>query len=531
MHKKEAYPGDDDDWDQSLLREQTLESVLQRGLKENPASDVPCSKLAIDIGQVAKAFQTSELESWTESVRLALMTGNRMLLSQLLTDLFEKADSELWEQGRKALSNLQPFHIAATYFNGAHRCCWIFRELVDYFYLQEISIDEQDQNEQTVIDLLLRTVLRNHGHLPPTMRDLSSAAQGNAPGEEVSCCDLWDADSSLWQHHVATGRKGIPASWKHRFCHTSIQAICHSLRLWSIGSGSRLTTGLFQCRCFLCGQKLDVTVAHSFVFTTFLLVLYGAADEDLFGMICCLLQWAQHVLPGSKEQPFLAVAVSVELLLDLPTKETCCHGPLTPFQFSQTLSQYLASKGKLPAGWLAFTGVLEILESQYTWENMVDTDFQFKYRPWKKGISLLLSKGSSTYKHVFCDSVEAASFSLDCSHDHTYNGRGFGRDLLLGHIWAACQAELLTYRRRSDAEPWMSARLSVEDILLCLQTQDPSWIPYIRKNLLQPYCMCGLFTDKLFGPAPTIDQVCVEDLNNFEDTGGGMYLYEGSCGD
>jgi hypothetical protein len=100
---------------------------------------------------------------------------------------------------------------------------------------------------------------------------------------------------------------------------------------------------------------------------------------------------------------------------------------------------------------------------------------------------------------------------------------------VLGHIWAACQAEMLTYRRQSTADPWMSDHLSLDNIARCLETGNSTYIPYIGKNLLKEHCICGRFPKSLrLGRvrSPRVDEVCREATSDLERPESTLYLYE-----
>jgi len=65
----------------------------------------------------------------------------------------------------------------------------------------------------------------------------------------------------------------------------------------------------------------------------------------------------------------------------------------------------------------------------------------------------------------------------------------------LGHIWAAVQTELLTYRRLRDGDSWNSENFDMATILENLKSRTGISIGLVQKSLMKPYCACGRFDD------------------------------------
>jgi len=92
--------------------------------------------------------------------------------------------------------------------------------------------------------------------------------------------------------------------------------------------------------------------------------------------------------------------------------------------------------------------------------------------------------------------------------------RAFGKNRLLGHIWAACQCELLTYRRLRKEDPWTSKRIDVGILAECLKSGSAQELPYVMEGLLNEYCACGRFGR--FDPSCRED-ACSEYFSNLDD--------------
>ena len=64
----------------------------------------------------------------------------------------------------------------------------------------------------------------------------------------------------------------------------------------------------------------------------------------------------------------------------------------------------------------------------------------------------------------------------------------------LGHIWAAVQTELLTYRRHEDGDSWRSKYFNLGGLLGMVQSGDEVSMPLIDDGMMEPYCACGRFS-------------------------------------
>ena len=111
-------------------------------------------------------------------------------------------------------------------------------------------------------------------------------------GEDVDICGRWDADSDCVRKLLAEGTSRIPFKWKHLFCHTSAQALCHCIGIiygpcW--GPDINFQSGLYVRRCLHCGLKMELKPLHALVLTGLRLCLSGCKDETLFGLLAVLL--------------------------------------------------------------------------------------------------------------------------------------------------------------------------------------------------------------------------------------------------
>jgi hypothetical protein len=187
--------------------------------------------------------------------------------------------------------------LAISFLNGATACCNILRVLLGnmfarYTYpeVRELYINDLGH---TLLDSLMISILKSHTTTTPGIVDEQLGYQTRFAGEEVDICERWDADSESFRSLLSNGQKDVPVSWKHKFCHTSIQVICHCI-LWvrdfySIRTLMDESSGIYLKHCSGCGLKMQLKPLHTLVVTAFHLANYGCADEDLFGILACLL--------------------------------------------------------------------------------------------------------------------------------------------------------------------------------------------------------------------------------------------------
>jgi len=379
----------------------------------------------------------------------------------LVANILQKAiDAEL------DLTALYPLHLAVIYLDGSKSCCQVL-----HLISMAVGNDREtyiDELGHTVLDNIMITILKNHSSIKPGIVDDALRGELHFPGEQASICGRWDADSDCYRALLASGTSTIPFAWKHKFCHTSIQVVCHCIELLASHVIARLLhstpSGLFLKHCPCCGMKLQLLPLHALVLTAFYLGNGGCEDEDLFGMICCLLCLLRN---GGHHHVSEAAEISLSLLFDEDDGHTCTHNSLSPAELAETLWQTKVSYWSTTAamGWQILLHIIREAE-----EGSGD----------RHG---LLEPSSSGYL-------------TDCGFHKYYDGDHlFGANERLGHIWAAAQTELLTYRRRSEDESWTSENFDMEALLQSLETKTAVSIPLVQKSIMRSYCPCGLFKD------------------------------------
>lgn len=504
----------------------TLHEILSRALEAERFSRVGAQQLPIYASQVARAIRCSYDEMWKDSVRLAILGRNIELLDRTLC---------VSETRLKLIEEVYPLHLAATYLDGSKSCCQIMHYLLDRWLGDDWHLSGRSSAGYTLLDSLLLTILRNHSSAPVRLTDEALRDYPAFVGEEVNSCGMWDAESEVFRTHMKCGNRTVPESWKHKFCHTSILSVCHCIEAINAAGWVLQSSGLFLRCCLPCGMRLQLSPLHSIVFTTFLLAHYGCAGEDLFGMICCLLQYIIGCCRRSAE--FAPLPISIDLLLDPSEQLGCTHRLLRPVELASQLGCHAQRLGvKSPKAWFAFVAVLHALEAQYLWaeqgivpvghteDHRVILGFikhKLRSRKLKKPLDDRILR--SIFRHYVFRSECSSLDLLPCQHPDWYDPhRCFGRSRVLGHLWAACQAELLTYRRRSDSDPWLSSRFSIDQIFQLLHTGDPNSLSYVNQRLLQRYCICGMYVG--WQTCPIREQVASYDFSNLDVPGRAEYL-------
>jgi hypothetical protein len=414
--------------------------------------------------------------------------------------------------------DLYPFHLAISFLDGATSCCNVLGAL-SFSIFETSNYTFQDIRElyvndlgHTLLDSLMISILKSHTSTPPGIVNERLGYQTRFAGEEVDICGRWDADSESFRALLSNGQKDVPMSWKHKFCHTSIQAICHCIicmyrfyPLWTLMEPS----GIFLKHCSECGLKMQLTPLHTLVMTAFHLANNGCADEDLFGILACLLTLLYIGISPTEDAD-----VSAELLFDgLSATTGCTHEQLTPAEFADCIPVKHMEAWPAPTriGWEVFRRVLRMAQTAD-----LDND---EYSDYSEQSCSHDYDTSSACSHDY-DTSPACSRDYDtspaCSHRYD-TSPAFNRDDRLCHLFAAVTTELLTYRRIHEGEPWISENFDLHNLLRGLEKDDYLLsIGLIQKNLLKPICHCGRFEEQYFIIA-SADDACVHYFSNMDD--------------
>ncbi|KAK7983393.1 hypothetical protein PG989_010795 [Apiospora arundinis] len=437
---------------------------LQSALQTNAFSNIEIEQLPLSFPQVAEAAAQSPDEVLVESVGFAIMARNENLLSDLLV---QNKSSETFNLGK-----LYPYHLAASYLDGAKSCCTIIHTLLRDTTARNIIGNLYINNSgHTILDSLMMNILKAHTSCLPETVDPEFRGLRQFVGAEVDPCGRWDADAPCIRNSNESSPGVIPQSWKHMFCHTSVQAVCHSITFIFEHLGVHkidTPSGLFVKSCGHCGNRLQPLPLHT---------LYASSSTG-------------QILSRKPTCP-------PQALIGADEGESCTHKPLDPLQLARYVPQNITMTWtkEVQLGWDVFLAVLQLAQQGVYGDDDEDVDEDVD------------------------DDIEPDLEPLCYHHDGKTS---------IGALWASIQTEYLTYRRLKEGDPWISENFSMISIIEDLRDgRNFTSLPLIDRKMMKPYCECGLF-DKGFTEAgyavPISEQVCKFYFSNLEDWSRSTFL-------
>ncbi|PVH95956.1 hypothetical protein DM02DRAFT_689112 [Periconia macrospinosa] len=476
-----------------------LATRFRDALEHNDFSSIPSGELPVAISQIAKAAQRSPDELLLETLGFSIMSRNK---DQVIRTMLELNSKDV------DFTPLFPLHIATSYLDGHKSCCEIFSEVVKRWYNVDAQGIYVNDLGHTVLDNLMISILKSHSSATPAVLDSAWKDNLRFIGEEVDICGRWDADSPCLRQLLAKGNPSVPFSWKHKFCHTSAQTICHCIMLMEYYLPRRIllgtASGLFMRHCFHCGTKLQLQPLHTLLMTSYHLLINGCPDEDLFGMLACLLCFLSAGI-----DPRSTADISLSALTQTNDMEVMCdHERLTPGELAIKISKLpvvesWSGKGKI--GWAVLCGVLnrceDTLDRPMSEDEDEDED-EDEQEYWDR----IRPHHMVEPEHLNDDlyDVHLEAHSVQCI---------FKAHRDLATLWASVQAELLTYRRLDHNMSWVSQYFSMEDLHSQLERCEPISTKYGKPGLLQTHCICGKFVSSTI---PVLSEVTDPDIANLD---------------
>lgn len=452
------------------------QEVLLESLTRNDFSDIKAEDLPIAVPQIVKTLEGPKNGLLEEAFGFGVMARN----SKVLTDLLDEIATD--EEVEK-IRGLEPLHLATAYLDGSKTCCSIVGLLLAQSELKLHTISRNNLNH-TVFDNLMIAILKAHTSVTPGAIDDSLRNEKRFPGEEVDICGRWDADSDCVRELLKAGDSHIPFTWKHKFCHTSVQAICHCIvQLPIFYTKQSFLSGLFVKHCASCGLKMQAGALHTIVLTAICLAQFGAKDEDLFGILAVLLAVLRE---GAN--PLESVDLSISALFpDEPTNpdpNECSHRYYTPLELASCVpSKFIESwSSKIRTGWEIFCSILRLSE-----QTRVSTEF----------------------------SLESECINKYSPHDSDLT-HYFGKTRELAVLSGAVQAEYLTYRRLAEGDPWISPNFDMDAIRESLSKGEVPKIRFFENEIIHPVCDCGGF-DSTYSVRPRAEEIMKDHFSNLED--------------
>ena len=500
---------DEQDWPAwpEHLASTDIEEKLCDSLENNRFSNIECKNLPIKMNQVAGAARRSEKEIFKESVGFCIMSRNEELLDDLLYPRIERSidirDLDIF-----------PFHLAASYLDGSKGCCTIFETLIDFFRGRRFYVNDLGH---TVLDQLMITILKAHSSCSLDVVDNTINRGKRYEGEEVDTCGRWDADSNCVRQRQANEYASIPFDWKHMFCHTSVQAICHCIVVLLASQEARdanTLSGLFVRYCTHCGLKLQLLPLHTLVLVGYQLTLVGCEGETLFGIVACLL-----CLLTNGHDPSEKVQISLESLLGDCEDDECSHRQMGPCELALNIfnKHNRPLPERLTNAWQVIIHILQ--HSQAEWQisrleqplTQHDNNHADTYIDYDK--AMLDSESDlpvdDTLPHYCFECTKSLNF--------------FGQSPILAPLWAAIQTELLTYRRQEEGDPWISQNFNIKSLAQGLIHNGKVDIRLVQQDMMKDFCPCGKFVEAM--PAYAIvEDATTHYFSNMDDWNRSSYL-------
>ncbi len=473
--QENSNPEDPDGWTTWTGTTPAFEEKLRDGLESNDFSTIRTNDLPVAVPHIVKAAQKAPDELLVEAFGFSIMGRNM----DLIMEFFERISMKGVD-----LDGLYPFHLATSYIDGSRTCCDLLDNLVAIMPPQT-SILKVHTNElgHTVLDNLMIAILKGHTSCAPGDVEDSWQKQKRCDGEEVDICGRWDADSACLRILLAHGEAAIPFEWKHKFCHTSAQTICHSINSIfypSYAPEINTPSGIFLKRCLHCGLKLQLLPLHTLVLTALALAQQGTKAEDLFGIMACALCLLSHGVNSS-----LATQISLVALLR-PQEESsdrCSHRELSATELAEQLASLFQNTWSeaIRVGWNLLTYVLHASHEEWKLERSSDDEEM------DVGSDSEVADGRSNHGIALTGPPECC--------DDNYKGNFFGSNAHLGVLHATIQAEMLIYRRLDEGDSWISAHFNMREVWEGLRDRNELRVGLVEKGLLKPFCMCGIFHD------------------------------------
>ena len=488
---EESWPA----WSASNLGNDVTQK-LNDGLERNTFTNIKPSELPIATDQIVRAVKQSPQEIHLEAFAFSIMSRNIDLMIDLLDQVHRK---------RYNINGLYPFHLAIAYLDGSKVCCNLLNKLTLHMVIRQYYVNDLGH---TILDQIMNAILKSHTSCTPSVVDAFFKNEKRFEGAEVDVCGRWDADSPCVRELLAKGDSSIPFGWKHMFCHTSVQAICHAIGT-IFGPSERpdinRPSGLFTRRCSICGLKLQLLPLHALVVVGIHLSESGCKGENLFGILACLLCLLSH---GA--DPRLKADISLQSLWGEQDSDRCSHEEIDP---AELIERFVAS--------CTYAWSKEIIT---TWNVIVYVLRQSRAR-WKGEFSSEASALNDELDNFIVysdedsdddeDEVVIVSLPAHCPcREESFNF--FPQRRSLATLWAAVKTELLTYRRLTEEDAWLSRNFDMNTLEKGLVQGNKVTLPLIEEAMVKPYCKCGNFVEKAHG-CTVADEACAFYFSNMED--------------
>ncbi|KAI0154615.1 hypothetical protein GGR57DRAFT_512123 [Xylariaceae sp. FL1272] len=487
-----------------------FKKLFHDALRQSSFSTLETCDVPLATSKVATAVWNSPEMLQVESIGFAIIARN----FELLQDLLEEEDhSEL------NLSSLYPYHLAANYLDGAETCCGVLDLLVcglnEPNLISRLYVNDYGH---TVLDSLMITILKSHSTCTPAVVDECFKITRRFSAEDVDPCGRWDADSFCVRKNNARASPNIPRTWKHAFCHTSAQAVCHAAIVVfgrSYSPDINTPSGIFAKSCSKCSQRLKLGPLHTLMITGFHLAQSGFEGESLFGILACLV-----CLLTLGADPTLRMEISVDELLDRSDGRVCHHRHLDPVELAEQVPDMVIATwaDDVQVGWQTVLAVLRFSQRERNPGRTTLSRWgaQEAYFDFDRMAQI---DDEEDQRHVFDHYERQNSESEEandeddvegwCPHRRHNISNFYCGSKKLGTLWAAIQTEMLTYRRLEDGDAWLSKRFSMHTVRDGANSDKGfSDLTLVQMEVMNPWCVCGRFKNARISAIPNTWEAC-----------------------
>lgn len=494
---------------EQLFYDETIENLEQQPNEDNPGSPSPSFDKSLHESMVSNSFTSTPaanlpiaLETIVESLandqtalrldawKLAIVSGKYELLESWL---------EKREKPPDGIDTIYPFHLVASFLDGGNTCCKVFETLSMLLGETYAFYHNVDDLGHTILDALMISIVRSHTRLSPLEVSTGFRSHGRFPGEEKDICGRWDVDTPAVRHLLQQGHARIPNRWKHVFCHTAAQAVCHSI-IAIFGSPAspdvNTLSGLFGRRCMECGLGLSLRPLHTLVVVAFYLAQMGMPGETLFGVLAvmvCLIALGADVS--------LKTNTSVEDIQSIAEAGMCYHRLLSARELMMDVPSEVVQgwSDSCQTGWSCLMQTLAISEPKTTTPDNDETSQPADEEDESSGLH---SDKDSYEKPCELWGEHEEWLKLPCIEPQ------------IGLLWAMIQTELLTYRRVEEGDGWISENFSMNAVNVWLRGGSSELDMPLVSKMAENHSRCGWFhnTEEVF--CPTASKVCNEHFMN-----------------
>jgi hypothetical protein len=243
------------------------------------------------------------------------------------------------------------------------------------------------------------------------------------------------------------------------------------------------------------------------------------AGETLFGPIAilvCLISFGANVT--------LRAHVSIEEIIGIPIETgQCHHTSLSAAELIQAVPARVIQSWSddCQVGWSCLHQV--ILQAQAAKRDLdINTDTKTGWEEMSETGSSCGSQGS--------DCGSQCKFEHDCLDKIQCTGP------IIGLTWAMIQAELLTYRRVGETDPWISSNFPMRALDAWLKQEISMFeSPLVRNQILKPHSLCGWFVSEESAVRgyqywdmvwPMAENVCRTRFDAMDDYNRSSFIFE-----